>query len=46
MTVGSLNLYNGNGRMRGSFVYMLLCHEAGHDIYVKAGLTEDRKSLV
>lgn len=37
MTIGRIpGAYNSNGRIRGSFVYMLLCQDDG-PIYIKAG---------
>lgn len=39
MTIGSLSLYNSNGRIRGSYVYMVLCME-GETIFIKVGLTD------
>lgn len=42
MTVTDLSktLYGKDGRVRGSFVYMLLCQDSG-PIYVKIGLSND-----
>lgn len=40
MTIGSLHQYRADGRMRGSFVYLLICHDDGPDLYIKAGLTD------
>lgn len=39
MSVGSLGLYRPDGRIRGTFVYMLLCHDGG-PLYVKVGITD------
>lgn len=39
MGVGNLELYGEDGRLNGSFVYMLLCCDGG-PIYVKIGLTD------
>lgn len=40
MTIGSLGIYRQNGRIKGSFVYMLLCHDEGPNIYIKVGMTD------
>lgn len=39
MSVGSLGIYGSDGRIRGSYVYMLLCRDAGF-IYVKVGMSD------
>lgn len=36
MTVGTLPLYNPDGRLRGHYVYMVLCCESG-PIFIKIG---------
>lgn len=41
MSVGNLGLYRPDGRIRGSYVYMLLCRDDGPTIYVKVGMTDD-----
>lgn len=38
MSVGNLMAFHADGRMRGCFVYMLLCQEDG-PIYIKVGKT-------
>lgn len=40
MSVGNLGLYRPDGRLRGSFVYMLLCRDKEGPVYVKAGITD------
>lgn len=40
MSLGSLGLYRSDGRLKGSYVYMLLCRDDG-PIYVKVGVTDD-----
>jgi predicted GIY-YIG superfamily endonuclease len=40
VSVGNLGLYRPDGRIKGSYVYMLLCRDDG-PIYVKVGMTDD-----
>lgn len=40
MGVFQLPAFHSDGRLRGSFVYMLLCQDAPGPIYVKVGLTD------
>lgn len=37
----SKTLYRKDGRVRGSFVYMLLCQDDAGPIYVKIGMSDD-----
>ena len=39
MSIGNFGLYRQDGRLRGSYVYMLLCRDDG-PIYVKVGITD------
>lgn len=39
MSVGNFGIYHRDGRLRGSYVYMLLCRDAG-PIHVKIGMTD------
>ncbi len=41
MSIGNLGLYRKDGRIRGSFVYMLLCRDDGGPIYFKVGITDN-----
>ena len=40
MSVRKLDLYHPDGRLKGSYVYMLLCQEGESPIYVKAGMSD------
>ena len=39
MSIGSLGLYRADGRIRGTYVYLLLCRDAG-PIYAKVGISD------
>ena len=39
MSLGTLNLYHADGRLCGSYVYLLLCHDGG-PVYVKVGVSD------
>jgi len=40
MSTFQSGIYGTDGRMKGSFVYMLLCNDAEGPIYIKAGLSD------
>lgn len=40
MSVTNLNLFHSDGRLRGTYVYMLLCMDDG-PIYVKIGISDN-----
>ena len=41
MTVHSLVMYGADGRLRGSWTYMLLCRDGLGPIYVKVGISDN-----
>lgn len=40
MSLSQVPLYHEDGRLKGSYIYMLLCQEGDGPIYVKAGMSD------
>jgi predicted GIY-YIG superfamily endonuclease len=43
MSIGDFGLYDSDGLIKGSYVYMLLCRDNG-PVYVKVGITDNIKA--